>query len=48
MQGHMLDSLQDPAIQKVLMRGIAWAAKHPTNELTDYAPPPPRQARAEQ
>ena len=29
MQGHMVDSLQDPAIQKVLMRGIAWAGKKP-------------------
>ena len=48
MQGHMVDSLQDPAIRKVLMRGIAWAGKKPTTELTDYVPPPPRQARAEQ
>ncbi len=48
MQGHMVDSLQDPTIQKVLMRGIAWAGKKPYTELTDYVPPPPRQARAEQ
>ena len=48
MQGHMVDSLQDPAIQKVLMRGIAWAGKKPTTELTDYVPPPPRMMRPEQ
>ena len=23
------------------MRGIAWAGKHPINELTDFVPPPP-------
>lgn len=48
MQGHMVDSLQDPAIQKVLMRGIAWAGKKPYTELTDYVPPPPRAMRPEQ
>ena len=42
MQGHMIDSLQDPAIQKVMLRGIAWAGKKPTTELTDYVAPPPR------
>ena len=40
MQGHMVDSLQDPAIQKALMRGIAWAGKKPYGELTDFVPPP--------
>jgi hypothetical protein len=48
MQGHMVDSLQDPAIRKVLMRGIAWAGKKPVTELTDYVPPPPRAMRPEQ
>jgi type 1 glutamine amidotransferase len=48
MQGHMVDSLQDPAIRKVLMRGIAWAGKKPYTELTDYVPPPPRAMRPEQ
>jgi len=38
----MVDSLEDPAIRQVLMRGIAWAAKKPENTLTDYVPPPPR------
>lgn len=42
MQGHMIDSLQDPAIQRVMLRGIAWAGKHPVNELVDYQAPPPR------
>jgi type 1 glutamine amidotransferase len=48
MQGHMVDSLQDPAIQKALMRGIAWAGKKPYGELTDFVPPPPRMMRPEQ
>jgi len=48
MQGHMIDSLQDPAIRKVLMRGIAWAGKKPYGELADYVPPPPRAIRPEQ
>jgi len=48
MQGHMIDSLQDPAIQKVLMRGIAWAGKKPYGELTDFVPPPPRMMRPAQ
>lgn len=42
MQGHMIDSLNDPAIRNVVMRGIAWAAKKPYDTLTDYVPPPPR------
>jgi type 1 glutamine amidotransferase len=48
MQGHMVDSLENPDIRKVLMRGIAWAGKHPTNELVDYVPPPPREQRVPQ
>ena len=48
MQGHMVDSLQDPAIQKVLLRGIAWAGKKPVGELTDYVAPPPRAERPAQ
>jgi hypothetical protein len=24
----------------MLLRGIAWAGKHPVNELVDYKPPP--------
>lgn len=48
MQGHMVDSLEDPAIRTVVMRGIAWAGKKPYNELTDYVPPPPRRPAAAQ
>ncbi|HEY4076092.1 MAG TPA: ThuA domain-containing protein [Rhizomicrobium sp.] len=48
MQGHMVDSLEDPAIRKVLMRGIAWAGKKPVGELADFVPPPPRMMRPEQ
>jgi type 1 glutamine amidotransferase len=42
MQGHMLENFSDPAIQAMLLRGIAWAAKHPVDELVDYKAPPPR------
>jgi type 1 glutamine amidotransferase len=45
MQGHMVDSIQDPAIQKVMLRGIAWAGKRPVGELVDFVPQ--RSARAE-
>jgi len=38
MQGHMIDSINDPAIRTVVMRGIAWAGKRPHNELTDFVP----------
>lgn len=48
MQGHMVDSLEDPAIRKVLMRGIAWAGKKPVGELADFVPPPPRPMRPPQ
>ncbi len=48
MQGHMVDSLEDPAIREVLMRGIAWAGKRPYTELTDYVPPPPRRTAQRQ
>ena len=48
MQGHMVDSLEDPAIRKVLMRGIAWAGKRPETELTDFVAPPPRMMRPAQ
>jgi len=38
MQGHRVDSINDPAIRNVIMRGIALAGKRPYNELTDYVP----------
>ena len=38
MQGHEYKNLKDPQIEAMLLRGIAWAAKHPVNELVDYKP----------
>lgn len=47
MQGHTYANFSNPQIQEMLLRGTAWAAKHPVTELVDYkAPlPPPRQQR---
>jgi type 1 glutamine amidotransferase len=39
MQGHDYKNINDPAIKSMLMRGIAWAAKRPVNELVDYKQP---------
>lgn len=39
MQGHTYTNFADPKIQPVLLRGIAWAAKRPVDELVDYTPP---------
>lgn len=41
MQGHEYANIQRPEITAMLLRGIAWAGKHPVNELVDYVPPPP-------
>lgn len=40
MQGHNFANFADPRIQPMLLRGIAWAAKKPVNELVDYKPVP--------
>lgn len=47
MQGHEYVNFADPSIQPMLLRGIAWAAGKPANELVDYRPParPGRQGR---
>jgi type 1 glutamine amidotransferase len=47
MQGHNYANFANPQLQNMLLRGIAWAAKKPVDELVDYkAPPaPPRQPR---
>lgn len=47
MQGHNYKNFSNPQLQDMLLRGIAWAAKHPVDELVDYKapPPPPRQQR---
>jgi type 1 glutamine amidotransferase len=41
MQGHSYASFSRPEIQSMLLRAIAWAGKHPVDELVDYKPPPP-------
>ncbi len=43
MQGHEYANFANPQVQAMLLRGIAWAAHHPVDELVDYKPP----ARAE-
>jgi len=40
MQGHSYASFARPEIQNMLLRAIAWAGKHPVDELVDYQPPP--------
>jgi len=45
MQGHDYVNFVDPRIEPMLVRGIAWAAKKPVNELIDYKPAPGRGGR---
>jgi len=40
MQGHNYSNFANPQIQKTLLRGIAWAAKKPVDELVNYVAPP--------
>jgi type 1 glutamine amidotransferase len=40
MQGHEYANFSKPEIQSMLLRAIAWAGKHPVDELVDYQPPP--------
>lgn len=40
MQGHTYANLQNPQIEAMLLRGIAWSAHHPVDELVDYKPAP--------
>jgi type 1 glutamine amidotransferase len=40
MQGHTYANFANPDIQKMLLRGIAWAAKKPVEELVTYVAPP--------
>jgi len=40
MQGHIYENFSNYQIQQMLLRGIAWAGKHPVNELIDYKPAP--------
>ena len=39
MQGHTYANFANPQIQSMLLRGIAWAAKKPVEELVSYTPP---------
>jgi len=39
MQGHTYANFANYQIQRTLLRGIAWAAKNPVDELVDYTPP---------
>jgi type 1 glutamine amidotransferase len=40
MQGHTYANFANEQIQKTLLRGIAWAAKKPVDELVTYVAPP--------
>ena len=39
MQGHLYSNFANYQVQRTLLRGIAWAAKRPVDELVDYVPP---------
>ena len=39
MQGHTYANFANYQIERMLLRGIAWAAKKPVDELVDYVPP---------
>jgi type 1 glutamine amidotransferase len=39
MQGHIYANFSNYQIQRTLLRGIAWAAQRPVDELVDYVPP---------
>jgi type 1 glutamine amidotransferase len=45
MQGHTYADFSNYQIQRTLLRGIAWAAKKPVDELIDYVAPPRPQGR---
>jgi len=40
MQGHTYANFTNAQIEPTLLRGIAWAAKKPVDELVTYVPPP--------
>ena len=40
MQGHTYANFSNYQVQRTLLRGIAWAAKKPVDELVDYVAPP--------
>jgi type 1 glutamine amidotransferase len=45
MQGDLYANFSNYQIQRMLLRGIAWAGKQPVNTLIDYVPPPRPQGR---
>ena len=45
MQGHTYTNFAKPEIQKTILRGIAWAAKKPVEELVNYVAPAGRGTR---
>lgn len=40
MQGHIYANFSNYQVQRTLLRGIAWAARKPVDELVDYVQPP--------
>ncbi len=40
MQGHTYANFSNYQIQRMLLRGIAWAGNKPVDELVDYIAPP--------
>jgi len=40
MQGHNYVNFANPEIQRMLLRGIAWAGRKPVDELVNYVAPP--------
>ncbi len=40
MQGHLYANFANYQMQRTLLRGIAWAAKKPVNDLVNYVAPP--------
>jgi type 1 glutamine amidotransferase len=45
MEGHTYANYENPAIKNLLLRGIAWAANKPVEELVAYVPPAGRGGR---
>lgn len=46
MQGDNTANFSNYQIQRMLLRGVAWAAKHPVDELVDYKRPPAPQRKS--
>lgn len=48
MQGDLYANFSNYQLQRMLLRGIAWAGKQPVNSLIDYVPPPRPQRPGQQ